>query len=219
MTEPTATTQLQLALDDITREEIFPLLEKIADHVDIVEAGTPLLMRYGITIITEIKQRYPHLKVLSDAKIMDAAYYEAAMSFEAGADYVTFLAVTDDGSVAECVRAAHDHGGVVVADMMCVPDLSARARALAALGVGVLAVHTGVDQQTLGRTPLDDLRELVQANTGVPLAVAGGINRHTAADYLALGPRILIVGSGITGADDIAAEAAYLHDFIRKVHR
>jgi 3-hexulose-6-phosphate synthase len=84
---------------------------------------------------------------------MDAAYYEAALSFEAGADYVTFLALTDDESVAECVRAAHDYDGLVVADMICVPDLPARARELAALDLDLLAVHTEIDQQALGRTP------------------------------------------------------------------
>ena len=213
MTEP-AVTLLQVALDDITREEIFPLLAQIVRFVDIVEVGTPLLMRYGVSIITEIKQRHPGLQVLSDAKIMDAAYCEAVLSFDAGADYVTFLALTDDGSVAESVRAARDHGGRVVADMICVPDLARRARQLAELGVDILAVHTGVDQQAQGRTPLDDLRTLAGSGTRVPLAVAGGISRSTVADYLALGPRIIIVGSGITGAPDVAAEAARLREII-----
>jgi 3-hexulose-6-phosphate synthase len=219
MTSPAHTIQLQLALDDITREEIFPLLEKIVDFVDIVEVGTPLLMRYGVSVITEIKQRHPDLKLLSDAKIMDAAYYEAALSFDAGADYVTFLALTDDGSVAECVRAARDRGGLVVADMICVPGLAQRARRLASLGADILAVHTGVDQQALGRTPLDDLRTLAASGTGVPLAVAGGINRSNAADYLALSPRIVIVGGGITSASDVTAEAACLHEIIRGAQR
>jgi 3-hexulose-6-phosphate synthase len=219
MTGPASDPQLQLALDDITREEIFPLLEKTEDSVDIVEVGTPLLMRYGVSIITEIKQHHPGLKVLSDAKIMDAAYYEAALSFDAGADYVTFLALTDDGSVTECVRAARDRGGLVVADMICVPELAERGRRLAHLGTDILAVHTGVDQQALGRTPLDDLRTLAASSTGVPLAVAGGISRSSAADYLALQPHIVIVGSGITSAADPAAEAACLHEMIRGANR
>ena len=219
MIRPAARTQLQLALDDITREEVFPLLDQVGPFVDIVEVGTPLLMRYGVSVITEIKQRYPDMKVLSDAKIMDAAYYEAALSFDAGADYVTFLALTDDGSAAQCVRAARDRGGLVVADMICVPGLVQRARRLAELGADIIAVHTGVDQQALGRTPLDDLRTLAASGTGVPLAVAGGITRSTAADYLVLGPHILIVGSGITSASDVAAEASYLHEIIRGAHQ
>ncbi|MFT3876645.1 MAG: orotidine 5'-phosphate decarboxylase [Propioniciclava sp.] len=203
---------LQLALDDLSREQIFALLDQVAAQVDIIEVGTPLLMRYGVEIITDIKRRYPGPKVLSDTKIMDAAHYEAVLSFDAGADYVTILALTDDGSVTEAVRAAAEYEGrQIVADMICVPDLPARAHQLAALGVDVIAVHTGVDQQAQGRTPLDDLRELTDAQAGVPLAVAGGIARETLADYLALGPHIVIVGGGITGRPDPAAEVAHLH--------
>jgi 3-hexulose-6-phosphate synthase len=209
-------TRLQLALDDITREDIFTLLEKTDGFVDIVEVGTPLLMRYGVDIITEIKQRHPSTKVLSDAKIMDAAYYEAALSLDAGADYVTILALTDDSSVTDVIRAARERDAKIVADMICVPNLAERARQLAELGVDILAVHTGVDQQAQGRTPLDDLRTLTAADTGVPLAVAGGINQVTAADYLHLGPAILIVGNGIIGADDPAAEAIRLAHIIRE---
>lgn len=207
---------LQVALDDIERRDIFPLLDRIHDVVDIIEVGTPLLMRYGVEIITEIKKAHPHIDVLSDTKIMDAAFYEAVLSFEAGADYVTVLALTDDGSLAEAVNAARLHGGKVVADMICVSDQASRATRLADLGVDVLAVHTGVDQQALGRTPLDDLRTLTACGAGVPLAVAGGISRATIDDYLDLNPSILIVGSGISRAEDPGAEAAGIAKIIEK---
>lgn len=205
---------LQLALDDIPAEDALALLDQVDGAIDIVEVGTPLLMRYGVGIITEIRQRHPGLALLSDAKIMDAAHLEARLSFDAGADYVTILALTDDGSVVEAVRAAEECGGKVVADMICVPDLVGRARRLAELGVHVLAVHTGVDQQAAGRTPLDDLRTLTDGGIGIPLAVAGGISRATIAEYLALDPAVLIVGGGITSATDPAAEAAHLAEII-----
>ena len=101
-----------------------------------------------------------------------------------------------------------------MADLICVPDLVARARRLQELGVHVVAVHTGVDQQALGRTPLDDLRALAESDLVVPLAVAGGVTSETAGDYLALKPDILIVGGGITGAPDPAAEAVRLRQLI-----
>lgn len=213
------TALLQLALDDISREDIFGLLERVHDVVDIIEVGTPLLMRYGVGIIADIKRRHPDAVVLSDAKIMDAAYLEAKLSFEAGADYVTILALTDDGSVTGAVQAARECGAKVVADMICVPNLAERARLLAELGVDVLAVHTGVDQQALGRTPLDDLRTLSASGAGVPLAVAGGINAGTLPAYLKLGPAIVIVGGGITGAEDPAAEASRLARIIKGDNR
>ena len=199
-------TLLQLALDDISHVDALALLDRVQQDIDIVEIGTPLLMRYGMDIVRDVKKRFPGVDLLCDAKIMDAAGFEAAMAFDAGADYVTVLAVTDDLSVAECVRAAREHGRKVVADMICVADLAARARTLEELGADVIAVHTGVDQQARGRTPLQDLKALAATVSHTPLAVAGGINRSTAKEYLLHGPSILIVGSGITGAADPAAE-------------
>jgi 3-hexulose-6-phosphate synthase len=201
------TARLQLALDDVRHADAIALLDDVQQDIDIAEIGTPLLMRYGMEIVRDVKERFPHLDVLCDAKIMDAAGYEAEMAFDAGADYVTFLAVTDDLSVAECVGAAQARGRKVMADMLCVADLAGRARTLEELGADVIAVHTGVDQQACGRTPLHDLEVLARSVPHTALAVAGGIDRTTATAYLALGPSILIVGSGITRSADPAAEA------------
>ena len=206
--------RLQLALDDIDRADVLPLLDRVAGYVDIVEVGTPLIIRYGLAVVSDIKRHVPGVEVLCDAKIMDAAHYEASLAFDAGADYVTVLALTDDGSVTGCVRAAAQFGAKVMADLICVTDLAARATELQLLGVDVVAVHTGVDQQARGRTPLGDLRTLANSGVTVPIAVAGGITCDTAADYLALDPGILIVGSGITGAADAVAEAARMRGIV-----
>lgn len=211
--------RLQLALDDLDRRDVVPLLERVAEYIDIVEVGTPLVIRYGLDLVSDIKRRFPAVEVLCDAKIMDAAHYEASLAFEAGADYVTVLALTDDSSITGCVRAATQHGGKVMADLICVTDLAARAAELEHLGVDVVAVHTGVDQQAHGRTPLGDLRILATSGLTVPIAVAGGITCDTAADYLRLDPSILIVGSGITGAADVVAEAARMRGVLDAVAR
>jgi 3-hexulose-6-phosphate synthase len=182
--------------------------------VDIVEVGTPLLMRYGISIVSDIDARYPELKVLCDAKIMDAADIEARLCFEAGADYVTFLALTDNLTVEACVSAADAYGCQVMADMICVPDLAGRAMTLESLGVHVIAVHTGVDQQARGRTPLHDLAQLRESVAHTPLAVAGGINLDTITEYLRYEPSIVIVGGGITSGSDPVGAARNLRKAI-----
>ncbi len=66
----------------------------------------------------------------------------------------------------------------------------------------MIAVHTGVDQQHAGRTPLEDLQELKQYAKKAQIAVAGGINSETVGEYVALEPDIVIVGSGILNAAD-----------------
>ena len=149
--------KLQIALDDITLEQTMSLLQKVANDVDIVEVGTPFMMQYGMEAVRTIKTAYPSLEVLCDAKIMDGGAYEANLTFEAGADYVTVLGVTDDLTIQDCVKTAKKAGRRVVVDMICVSDLKQRIETIEAMGVDVIAIHTGLDQQAVGRTPLDDI--------------------------------------------------------------
>lgn len=203
--------KLQVALDDITLTDALSLIGQLGPNADIIEAGTPFVLRYGIEAVRELKKRYPAYEMLCDGKIMDAGAYEAECMFQAGADWVTVMAVTDDATVADCVATATRLGGRVMADMLCVTDMENRARRLEALGVHCIAVHTGVDQQRLGRTALEDLRRLKNCVTRCMVAVAGGITAQTADAYLKLKPDILIVGGGILGQPHPAEAAAALY--------
>ena len=207
--------KLQVALDDLTLEGALALSDRVRDWVDIFEAGTPLLYRCGMEAVRALKERHPDKLVLADMKIMDAGAYEAELALDAGADYVTVLAVTDDRTVRACVDAANARGREIVADMICVSDLESRVAALEAMGVHGLAVHTGTDQQAAGRTPLGDLRRMSACARRAKISVAGGIGPETAARYAACRPEVLIVGSGICHAADPAAAARQIREAIR----
>lgn len=194
--------KLQIALDDITLVKALILLDKVHNDVDIVEVGTPFMMEYGMEAVRKIKAAFPNLEVLCDAKIMDAGSYEAQLAFQAGADYVTVLGVTDDLTIKDCVVAARNANAKIMVDMICVKDLPERIKTVEKLGVDVIAVHTGVDQQAAGRTPLDDLKEMRQSVSNTALAVAGGISCSTIEEYMKYQPEIIIVGSGIVKAMD-----------------
>jgi len=64
--------KLQLALDFVELEEALGLLEKVHSFVDIVEIGTPTIIRYGVEAVRRVKQSFPQKLVLADLKIMDA---------------------------------------------------------------------------------------------------------------------------------------------------
>ena len=203
-------TRLQLALDTLTMEQALELLKKIHKQVDIVEIGTPMLIEYGLEAVRCFRRHFPSLELLCDGKIMDAGELEAESMFRAGADYVTVLGVTDDATVADCVSTAVRYGGKTVADMICVDvdNISQRVQILERLGVDYIAIHTGVDQQKKGRTPLDDLREVSTCVFRAGTAVACGITVESLASYLVLKPDIVIVGGGICNQKD--PEAAVL---------
>ena len=207
--------KLQLALDDISLSEAIALMKKIRDYVDIVEIGTPFILEDGLKPVREFKRLFPDKEVLADAKIMDAGDYEARSAFLAGADYVTVLGVTDLLTVKSCLATARELGKTIVIDMICVDNIAERIQQLESLGVTALAVHTGVDQQAAGRTPIEDLKLMKATSKSSRIFAAGGINLQTLPDYKALKADVVIVGSGIRHANDPIETAKNLFELTR----
>lgn len=207
--------RLQVALDAITLNGALNLIEKIQDDVDIVEVGTPLMMHYGMNVVEKLVQNFPKLPVLCDAKIMDAGNYEAGLAFDAGAEYVTVLALADDLTIQGVTKAAHDRNKKVVVDLINVTDLN-RIEKLEQFGVDVIAIHTGADAQAAGQSPLDDLKEIRPLVKKADLAVAGGIKTNTIEKYLKEKPEIVIVGGGILNQANSVAAAHKLHQAIQR---
>lgn len=211
--------KLQLACDDITLNEALALVDEVQHDIDIIEIGTPMVYAYGMQAVRAMKAQFPAKKVLADLKIMDAGYDEAQIAFQAGADMITVLGVSDNMTIKACVEAAKDYRGEVVVDMICVQNLTQRIAIMEALGVDYVAVHTGVDQQEAGRTPLDDLKVMRAAITSVKLSVAGGISLASLPAYMQEAPDIVIVGSGITHATHPKACAAAIYDALQRRNR
>ena len=204
--------KLQLALDEHKLEDALNFAEQVADYVDIIEIGTPFVIDSGMEGVRRFKEKFSDKEILSDEKIMGGGYYEAQLGFEAGAEYVTVLGVSDLVTIQNCVKAAEDFNKQVVVDMICVENLPERIAELEEIGVHVLAVHTGADVQALGRTPLDDLKIMTQHAKKAKIAVAGGINSQTIQEYVGLNPDIVIVGSGITRSEDPVKEVKLIKE-------
>lgn len=195
--------KLQLALDVADNRKVLEIAEQIGDVIDIIEVGTPVIIKNGLQPVKNLKEKYPDLVVLADSKIMDGAEIEAEDICKSGADLLTVLALADDFTVEETVKIAHAYGRRVMADLICVKNLEKRAKELLDMGVDYIGIHTGVDMQKRGRTPLKDLQSLAGVIETDKLAVAGGINMKTAHSYAKEHPGIMIVGSALYRAADI----------------
>ncbi|MDD2959986.1 MAG: 3-hexulose-6-phosphate synthase [Lachnospiraceae bacterium] len=206
--------KLQLALDIFSLEEALALTEKVKDYVDIIEIGTPFVVESGMEAVRRFRQAFPDKEILSDTKIMDVAELEAASAFEAGADYVTVLAVTDRITLECAVQIADKYGKKIVADMICVKDIPAKVAELEEIGVHCIAVHTGVDAQKLGKTPLEDLKLIKKYSKKAEVFVAGGISEKTIPEYKAQNPDVMIIGGGIGSAADPVKAAAAMAELI-----
>lgn len=194
---------LQVALDEMNLHRAVQIAkEAVAGGVDWIEAGTPLIKSEGMNAVRELRKAFPHHEIVADMKTMDTGAYETEMACKAGASVVMILAVADDGTIRESVKAARKYGAKLSVDLIGVADPVQRARECEALGVDLINMHIGVDQQMKGGSPLVLVKKVASA-VKVPLQVAGGLNSETVAPAVKAGGSIIIVGGAIIKAKKV----------------
>ena len=209
---------LQMALDVGDTSSLIKLAEQTREFIDWYEAGTPWILSAGMSAVRALRQALPEKYIVADMKIMDGGYYEACLGFEAGANLVTVLGCAGDATISGVVRAAREHHGQVMVDMIQVADLTGRARQVAALGADYIGAHTAFDDQTAGNSPIADLAALSKPGFA-PVVVAGGINLKTLPEIAAFRPLTVVVGGALTNAADPANMAHQLREvLVRSEH-
>ena len=206
--------KLQIAVDIADSKKIMEIAGQISDIIDIFEVGTPAIMKEGMLPVKMLKEAYPDMTVLADSKIVDGGAIECRDICECGADIVTVLALSDNTTVKEVVKTAHQYGRKVLADLLCVTDIPKRSVELIDMDVDYIGVHTGVDMQKQGHTPLEDLRELVRAVGPERAAVAGGVTLQTLPDYTTENPEIIKAGSALYKANDVRAAVLQMKEVL-----
>ncbi len=198
---------LQVALDLVELKRAIEIAgEAIEGGADWLEVGTPLIKSEGMDAVREIKKRYRDHVILADMKTIDTGAVEVEMAAKSGADIVIILALSDDSTIAEAIRAARKYGSQIMVDLINVPDPVSRAKELEELGVDYINVHVGIDQQMKGMDPLDILSKIVES-VNIPVAGAGGLDAEKAATCVSLGASIVIVGSNIVKSRNVTESA------------
>lgn len=208
--------KLQLALDLVDIPGAIELVKEVQDYVDVVEIGTPVVINEGLKAVKEVKNAFPQLTVLADLKIMDAAGYEVSQASAAGADIITILAAAEDESIKGAVEEAKKQGKQILADMISVKDIAARAKELDELGVDYICVHTGYDLQAVGKNSFEDLATIKSVVKNAKTAIAGGIKLETLPEVIKQQPDLVIVGGGITSKEDKKSTAAKMQELMKQ---
>jgi 3-hexulose-6-phosphate synthase len=201
--------KLQLALDtpDLTHE--LELAGRVAAYVDLIEAGTPLLIREGIRAVRELRRRHRGRPIVADIKVIDAGEPIAELAFAAGATVVTVLGNASDELIERVVRSAHRYDGQVMADSLTVADIPERARRLRELGVTSICVNRRGFKRAKGvsrEERIDQITELIN-EVELPVYLAGGIDVAELTLLRKLPLAGVIVGAAIANAPS-PAEAA-----------
>ena len=210
---------LQVALDLLDLDKALKLASKIAQYVDIIEAGTPLIKSNGIKAVQKLKEAHPDKLICADLKIADAGYLEVKMAALSKADIVCVLADAYDITILETLRAAEEFQVKIIADLIMSRRPAKRLREIVDLKyhdtkLHYCLVHSGLDVQESRHTPLEELESVVKIQNRPSLAIAGGITKTDIPKLKKYPINIIIVGGAITHAEDPAKTTLEIRNLI-----
>jgi bifunctional enzyme Fae/Hps len=197
---------LQIALDNPNIE----MIKKVITHVPksdniILEAGTPLIKRYGVGVIRQLREARADSFIIADLKTMDVGKVEVDMAFDETADAVCCAGAASSATIDEFVYEARRLGVYSFLDLMQVEDPVAKLKSLERLPDCVI-LHRAIDVEQRGGEArwgyIAKIREAFK-DRKLLISVAGGIRPNTAQFALDAGADILIVGRYITQSRDV----------------
>ncbi|MHC1611374.1 MAG: bifunctional 5,6,7,8-tetrahydromethanopterin hydro-lyase/3-hexulose-6-phosphate synthase [Candidatus Methanospirareceae archaeon] len=202
---------LQVALDIPKWELMERVVKELPrnDHL-IIEAGTPLIKRYGVDIVGKIKGIKPETFVVADLKTLDTGNLEARMVADSGADAVVISGLAPIRTIEKAIEEAKKTGIYAVLDMLNVARPVELLSELSVSGLmpDVIELHRAIDVEELGtKHEWGDIEEIKRIGGKILVAVAGGIREDNALEAIKSGADILIIGRGITNARDVEGAA------------
>jgi bifunctional enzyme Fae/Hps len=174
---------LQVAFNG-TLEDAEKIISRLplSDRI-LVEAGTPLIKRYGEYGIRSLYQSFAQRLsgsgifpyIVADLKTMDRGETEVAMAAQAGASAAVALGIAPIETLNAFIAACEASGLDAMIDMMNVEYPLSVLRALKKIPP-VVIIHRGVDEEKFNREkqiPLHEIRR-VKGNYNLMISIAGG---------------------------------------------
>lgn len=197
---------LQVALDNPNIDSILKVVSGIPNNDNIIlEAGTPLIKRYGVGVIRKIREVSKDSFIIADLKTMDVGKVEVDIAFDETANAVCCAGAASSATIEDFVYEARRMGVYSFLDVMQVDDPVAKLKGLKRLPDGVI-IHRAIDVEQRGGEHgwgvIPKIREAF-ADKRLLISVAGGIRPNTAQIALDAGADILIVGRYITQSRDV----------------
>ncbi len=196
---------LQVALDMTDIEKAKEVLKQLpaSDRI-IIEAGTPLVKKYGTGVVHELRAAAKDSFIIADLKTLDVGQVEVDVSFEETADAVVASGLASKDTVDKFIHEAKRLGIYSIVDMM---DVSDPLRILETYKEppDVVIIHRGIDSEKGKGTRWSLVGDIKKVSKGarVLVAVAGGIEPSNLKPALDAQADIVIVGRYITQSRDV----------------
>lgn len=214
---------LQVALDLDNMQDMERIIDSLPDRERIlIEAGTPLVKKFGVGIVSKIRELKKDAFIIADLKTLDVGRIEVKMAADETADAVAISGLGTQESIEKAIHEAQKQGIYSILDMMNVDNFTEKLENLN-FKPDIVLLHRNVDLETLkaerGEEQADmtewgninQIKEIIGKNGRV--AVAGGIVPKKMDQALDSGADVIVVGRYIIGSRDVRRAA---EDFLEK---
>ena len=194
---------LQIALDLVSIDNLKQILAQIPLNKKILfEAGTPLIKKFGISIIDTIREHCLNSYIIADMKTLDVGWLEVSIASEASANAIAISCLASLETIESSMEQGKKCGLDIILDCMNVNDPSKLLNSLSR-SPKVILFHRGIDQENKSAHAWDLIQSLKTNYPHSLIAVAGGLDLNTSQQALKNGADIIIVGRAITQAKNI----------------
>lgn len=219
---------LQIALNSTLEDakkiiENMPLSDKI-----ILEAGTPLIKRYGEDGIRQIRLWHEkRLKssnqtrnlssyIAADLKTMDRGDTEVKIAANAGAKAAIALGIAPIETLNTFIEACEALGIDAMIDMMNVEFPLSVLRQLKKIPP-IVILHRGVDEERLNKEKMLPLHEIrrIKGNYNIMISVAGGDSAHEIQSAVFNDADIIVIWKSVYESTNKTIEI--VEEFLKKV--
>jgi bifunctional enzyme Fae/Hps len=205
---------LQVALDLNDEGAMERIINSLPDNDRILlEAGTPLVKKFGVGIISKIRALRPDAFIIADLKTLDVGRVEVKMAADETADAVAISGLGTIESIAKAIHETQKQGIYSILDMMNVSDFEEKLNDLPKdLKPDIVLLHRNVDMESYKVEHGEDVGDMTEwgnindikklmGKRGLA-AVAGGIEPNKVKDAIEKGADIIIAGRYIIGSRD-----------------
>jgi bifunctional enzyme Fae/Hps len=209
---------VQVALDLDNLDAMEKIISAVPDRERILlEAGTPLIKKFGVGVVSKIRKLRPDAFIIADLKTLDVGRVEIKMAADETADAVAISGLGTIESIEKAIHEAQKQGIYSILDMMNVDNFKEKINKLQDnLKPSIVLLHRNVDletsmaekgQDTSDMTEWGNIKEIKKLIGDGLVAVAGGITPEKVDEAIESGADIIVVGRYIIGSRDVRRSA------------
>jgi bifunctional enzyme Fae/Hps len=220
---------LQVALDLISMDAVEHVINSLPKRERIIlEAGTPLVKKFGTDVIGKIRELAPDAFIIADLKTLDVGRVEVKIAADETADAVAISGLGTIESIEKAIHETQKQGIYSILDMMNVDNFVDKIKQIRPdLMPDIVLLHRNIDKESSlaeagGDTSnmtewgnIKDIKATIEEISGrEPLiAVAGGVTPDKVEEATEKGADIIIAGRYIIASKDVrrAAEDFLAH--------